>query len=238
MRIAICLSDLELAKKAFGYTAELARGIKFRGDVRNIGDSALLERELAGNCFAWDIFFLDGQDKNCLNIASRIRRQNFIASIVFIVDRTKKKTDLFQYRPSAVITDLENNEQMKTALIRTCQEQVRANPFFTIRNKEEIFRIAYSDILWFESRQRIVVLHSAKQEISFYAKLSEVYDLLPKELFFRCHQSYIVNGGKIRRVDKNQKYIYLASGDTVEISRRYYSQVISFCTENLSSCLC
>lgn len=228
MKILICLPDLETAQKVFEYTVEIVKRIKFRGDVRNIRNPGLIKKELSENCFAYDIIMLDALDRNCLNIARLVRRQNFVSSIIFVAVKEKKSSDIFLYRPSAVLTNIENNEQIKNALVWTCQEQLRANPIFTIRNKEEVLRIPYSDILWFESRQRIVILHSRNQEISFYAKLSDVYELLPEEFFLRCHQSYIVNCNKISRIDKVQNCIYLTTGHAVGISRNYYQNVISF----------
>ncbi len=229
MKILIYLPDLEIAQKVFEYTVEIVKSVKFRGDVRNIRDFDLIKKELSENHFAYDTLLLDAQDRNCLNIARYVRSQNFVSSIIFVAVKGKRNPDIFLYRPSAVLTNLENNEQIKRALVWTCQEYIRANPIFTIRNKEEILRIPYSDILWFESRRRIVILHSRKQEISFYAKLSDVYELLPGELFLRCHQSYIVNCNKISRIDKVQNCIYLTTGHTIGMSKNYYQDVLSFC---------
>lgn len=228
MKVLICLPDLEVAQKVFEYAVEIVKSVRFSGDVRNIGNCDLIKKELSENHFAYDILLLDAQDRNCLNIARSVRSQNFVSSIIFVAVKGKKVPNLFLYRPSAVLTNLQNNEQIKKALAWACEEQIRANPFFVIRNKEEVLRIPYSDIFWFESRQRIVILHSKKQEISFYAKLSDVYELLPGELFLRCHQSYIVNCDKISRIDKVQNCIYLITGHAVGISKSYYRDVISF----------
>lgn len=229
MKILIGLPDLEIAQKVFEYTVEIVKSIKISGNVRNINNCDSIKKELSENPFAYDILFLDAQDRNCLNIARSVRSQNFVSSIIFVTDKEKKLPDILLYRPSAVLTDLDNNEQIKKALVWACREQIRANPVFTIRNKEEVLKIPFSDILWFESRQRIVILHSSKKEISFYAKLSDVYALLPGELFLRCHQSYIVNCNKISRIDKVQNCIYLTTGHAVGISKGYYQDVISFC---------
>lgn len=228
MKVLICLPNLEIAQKVFEDTVEIVKSIKFCGDVRNIRNCDLIKKELSENPFAYDILLLDAQDRNCLNIARSVRSQNFVSSIIFVVLQEKKIPDIFMYRPSAVLTNLQNNEQIKKALVWACKEQIRANPIFTIRNKEAVLRIPYSDIFWFESRQRIVILHSRGQEISFYAKLSDVYEMLPKELFLRCHQSYVVNCNKISRIDKVQNCIYLTTGHAVGISKSYYQDVISF----------
>lgn len=229
MKILICLPDLEIAQKIFEYTVEIIKSIKFRGDVRNIRNFDSIKKELSENHFAYDILLLDAQDRNCLNIARFVRSQNFVSSIIFVAAKEKRLPDILLYRPSAVLTDFDNNEQLKKVLVWTCQEQIRANPIFTIRNKEEVLRIPYSDIFWFESRQRIVILHGRRQEISFYAKLSDVYALLPGELFLRCHQSYIVNCNKISHIDKVQNCIYLTTGHAIGVSKSYYQDVISFC---------
>ena len=228
MKILVCLSKKEKAQKIFEHTVEAVKETKVRGEVFLTLQCESIKKKLSDNIYEYDIVMLDAFDQKCLEIARYIRDRNFIASILFISDHSQVRSDLFSYRPSELITESEDNKQITEAVMRACREQVRANPYFTIKTKEAVMRVNYADIFWFESRQRIVILHGRTKEITFYAKLSEVYDRVPKEIFLRCHQSYIVNGNMIRSIDKVHRCLDLVTGEVIEISKSYYKDVLSF----------
>ena len=88
-------------------------------------------------------------------------------------------------------------------------------------------RIDYGSIAYFESRQRIVVMHTHHQAIEFYAKLSEVFSSLPDSDFVRCHQSFVVNMNLVRTLDKANRLFVLNNGTTIEISKSQYPSVLA-----------
>lgn len=231
MKILVCIPDMELAQAVFSYVVEIVRKAKFKGEVSKNGDYEMIRQQISANCYEYDIYLLDAIDRNCLEIARYVRSRNLISSIVFVAINANMVSNILIYRPSAIITKMEDLKQLKDAVLWAYKEQIAAKPFFTIKNKDAIMRVNYSDILWFESRQRIVTLHSKKKEITFYAKLNEVYESIPKDMFLRCHQSYIVNCNMISRIDKTKKCIHLINGKVIEISKSYYQEVISFANQ-------
>lgn len=231
MKILICIPGIDLAQTIFTYTMEAVKEVGILGEVSNNCNYEPIKRQLVANQFEYDVFVLDALDRKCLEMARFIRKRNLIASIIFVADNAKKIPNIMIHRPSALITKTDNSKQLKDAVLWTYKELITVKPYFTVKNKEAIIRVNYVDILWFESRQRTVILHGKKQEIVFYAKLSEVYELIPKEIFLRCHQSYIVNCNKIRCIDKTQKCIYLTNGEKIGISKNYYQDVISFANQ-------
>jgi DNA-binding LytR/AlgR family response regulator len=232
MKVLVCLPGQDEARMIFDHTAHTIKSLKIRCEVYCSSDYELIRKKLTDNIYTYDILILDGLDKECLAIAEYLRSRNLICTIIFIARDTSKIRNIFIYRPSYLVTKPEDGRQLHAAVSWAYNEQIKARPYFMVKNKDELLKIYHSDILWFESRQRIVVLHGKKQEISFYAKLSDVHELLPKEHFIRCHQSYIVNTGMIIRVDKVLRHIYLATGDEIEISKSYYAQVMSFMEEH------
>lgn len=232
MKILICIPDIELAQIIFAYTMEAVKEVGIPGEVSNNCNYELLKQQLVENQFEYDVFALDALDRKCQEMARFIRKRNLIASIIFVADNAKKIPNIMIHRPSALITKTDNSKQMKDAVLWTYKELITVKPYFTVKNKEAIIRVNYMDILWFESRQRTVILHGKKQEIVFYAKLSEVYELIPREMFLRCHQSYIVNCNMIECIDKTRKCISLTNGKKIEISKSYYQDVISFANQN------
>ena len=171
----------------------------------------------------YDIFILDAQDPACTQLACTLRKKNLIVSIIFFnACANRELKDIVKYRPSYTTLLSENNQDLDEALRWCCNEQLRAHPFFTVKNKDVQMRIEHQSISHFESRQRIVVMHTTKQAIEFYAKLSQVQQTLPDEYFVRCHQSYIVNLNRVKTLDKANRLFVLDTGKTIEISKSQY----------------
>jgi two-component system LytT family response regulator len=78
-----------------------------------------------------------------------------------------------------------------------------------------------ADILFVESEGNYSTLHLANsKQLVLTKKLKEVSQVLPTSHFFRIHNSYIVNLGKIKEFIKSENYIILESNHKIPISRQ------------------
>ena len=64
---------------------------------------------------------------------------------------------------------------------------------FAYHNEKGTHLVKVREILYFESFERMIRIHTAKNNDDFYGKLDDVYGQLKKFGFFCCHRSYIVN---------------------------------------------
>ncbi len=157
-----------------------------------------------------------------------MRKGNLISTLILFAKRAPNIHMVMPLRPSFLISGAETEIQLKNAIAYSYNEQLRAHPYFMVKNKDMLIRINYSDILWFESKQRTVILRSRKREISFYAKLTDLLPMLPQDQFIRCHQSFIVNADQVEWMDKTRRCLCMATKDEIEISRSYYPQVAAY----------
>jgi len=81
-------------------------------------------------------------------------------------------------------------------------------------------RIPYTDIYYFEARDRRLYARLRGEEIAFSGTLEKLEEDLPSS-FQRCHRSFIVNRDQIERVMLSQNLIALWDGLTVPLSRSY-----------------
>lgn len=65
---------------------------------------------------------------------------------------------------------------------------------------EKIIVVNIDDIYYCVAEERITHVFTKKDEYSVNFGIAEFYDKLPKDIFFRCHRSYIVNINKIREI--------------------------------------
>lgn len=84
----------------------------------------------------------------------------------------------------------------------------------------EVYYFDYAEVYYLEARDKKIIVHMRKQELSFYSSLQRLEKDLP-EYFIRCHRSYIVNFMFIRKVDLTNSVFYLNEKAVIPISQKY-----------------
>ena len=191
----------------------------------HVAEKASLNIE--GNAFFYDILILDSEEKESLKLVQMVRKVNNQASILFIVRQVSDLPALLRYRPSGSIFDAGDTKHIVENFRTAYREQMSLTSYFTVKTRESLIKIRFGDILFFESSQRVVKLYTAKEkkQYSFYAKLDDVYEKLPKNQFVKCHQSFAVNLMAVERLDRISRQFILVSGHAVDISKRSYTEV-------------
>jgi len=65
---------------------------------------------------------------------------------------------------------------------------------------EKIIVVDLDDIYYCIAKERVTYVFTKDEEYSVGVSISEFYNSLPKDRFFRCHRSYIVNITKIKEI--------------------------------------
>ena len=97
---------------------------------------------------------------------------------------------------------------------------VNSESIFTIQEGDELWRIPYKDIYYFESKEKRLFVRTLYDEYGFYSTLDYMEGQLPVQ-FKRSHRSYIVNTDKLKNVFLSKNYIELLDGFSVPLSRSY-----------------
>lgn len=102
------------------------------------------------------------------------------------------------------------------------KEHQEGRQSYVIDSKEGTLNIPYEQIYFFEAREKKIFVCTGKEEYGFYHTIDKLDEELPNQ-FIRCHQGFIVNSEKIRKIILSQNIIYLADGFDVPLSRSYKS---------------
>ena len=100
------------------------------------------------------------------------------------------------------------------------REQLFNNEVFVFSTREGTIRVPYSQILYFEARNKKIVLCTSRSEMDFYSTLESITQKVPK-YFLRCHKGFIVNKHLVNRIDLSANMLHLIGGFQVPISRSY-----------------
>ncbi|MBQ3046067.1 MAG: LytTR family transcriptional regulator DNA-binding domain-containing protein [Clostridia bacterium] len=227
LRIVIYTGNEANSQKIFAIAQDAVKSAKVMCELSYAKTAEKIIDNLSASPTCYDVLLLDALDEKCKKIAGAVRKSNINATIVFFSNNDINNVlNVMKYRPSGVVVMPCKSADVADTIKAAISEQLSMNQWFTVKTKELIYRIPYASIIYFESSQRKAVLHTDKQIIEFYGKLNDVTALLPAEMFARCHQSYIINFSKVRRLDKTERSFTMVSGDVIEISKSHYSQVV------------
>lgn len=85
-----------------------------------------------------------------------------------------------------------------------------------IRQGDSFQRINWEDILFVESMQNYLKLHFADKMFIIHQTMASLEEMLPKDHFFRIHNSYLVNVSQIDKINGGRLFV---NGNELPISK-------------------
>ena len=184
-------------------------------------------RELLEGGKDFDIFFLDIdlKDMSGIDMARKLRQESE-AVIVFVTALKEYVFDAFDVQAFQYLLKPIDEEKFFKVLdmaLEECRPLKQAEPL-VLRVKGIYRNIPREDILYAENDARKIVLHLKEEQVSYYAKMSELEGILGDQ-FFRCHRGYLVNLGAVRGYDTGN--IQLKNGETILMAKQKYSTFVN-----------
>lgn len=103
------------------------------------------------------------------------------------------------YSESRIVAMLKKLENVNNDKENIIHKSSLSNKINLWRN-EKIIVIDMNDIYYCAAEERITHVFTKNDEYSVSLGIAEFYETLPKDTFFKCHRSYIVNVNKIREI--------------------------------------
>lgn len=222
LQIAVCEDE-----KAMGsylkqlIEKRLAGQTEYRVEVFEAGQELL---ECGRN---YDIFFLDIglKDMSGIDMARKLRETSG-AVIIFVTALKEYVFDAFDVQAFQYLLKPVNEEKFFRVLdeaVAGCLSAKGTEPL-VIRIKGTYRSIPRENIVYAENDARKVVLHLKEEQISYYAKMSELEKILGGQ-FFRCHRGYLVNLNEVKSYDTGS--IWLKNGEAILMAKQKYSNFVS-----------
>lgn len=179
----------------------------------------------------YDIVFLDIKlgTESGIEYARYIKEYNSNIIIIFISNFFTYFRQMSECEPFAFIEKPFKYEKDK--IFKTLDRAVRRlerlkNKIYSFEYKCEKYNVDLNDVLYFESRLRIIVVHTTKQELQFYGKLDEVQKEIEDitDMFVRINKSCYVNFNRIKKFTKANVVI---EKQTIPVSRNYTNEFMN-----------
>ena len=160
-----------------------------------------------------------------IRLAGEIRSRNRKVMICFITDSQRYYAEAFSVFATGYLLypfDISELHNCISFFYQKTSKERRASVM--VKEAGGSYRRVYCrNICYIESVSRKVILHLENGDsIESYAKLGELEEMLPDKLFFRCHQSYLIN---LYFVEKMEAGKFLLPEAEIPISRKYQKEV-------------
>lgn len=224
LKIIILGNGIEQSTVLFQKTQDILRKNKVNCELAHTANADKLMEVLTRNAKTYDVLLIDIRNEKSAAVVRALRNANLTASVLLVGGNISENLEWMRYRLSGMVGD-ETTEDFERVLSDCCREQSRIKKYFVVRNKETLMRVDFDEIIYIESRQRIVVIHTKQRVIEFYGKLTDVFNNLPQDMFVRCHQSYVVNLEYVKILNKTERIFVMRNQEKIEISKSYYPHI-------------
>ena len=172
-----------------------------------------------------DICFLDIEMEglNGMETARKIRAFNQELALIFVTGYQDYVFDGYSVGAMGYLMKPFSEKQLKeTVSLALARMFRREKDIFTIQNKEGIFKLPLSNILYFYSSGRKINAVTNGRIYSFYGKMKETEEKAG-DRFIRIHQRYLVQAAKVDAVEGEQVTIGTA---VLPVSRNYQKSAL------------
>ena len=169
----------------------------------------------------YHLIFLDIElySLNGVYIGKYIREEmrNNQMQIIFVSAKQDYAMQLFQIRPMDFIIKPVSEETIFNC-VKKYSDIFSGKDYFYFKTGKLNVKVSYDSVVFFESENRIVRIHTVSDVMECYTKLSVIEPELP-DFFKRIHKSYIINPNYI--VKYSAENVTMSDGSVLSVSRKY-----------------
>ncbi len=217
LKIAVC-DDEKIMLQSM---QELLESYANQNGIHFYIDSYLNGHTMIKNWNQYDIVFLDmnmpGLDG--MDVAKVLREDNRDCKIIFVTSSQEMVFKAFEVNAFRyVLKPLDQTKlfEVLDAARNACIESEEDTITFEMTQKR-VVKIATKNILFIETKDRKIEIHTLKESFLSNETLSELEERLNSDMFFKPHNSFIVNLEHVKT--HTNKDITLVSGQTIPLSR-------------------
>lgn len=187
---------------------------------------------LERSCPAFDMFFLSLEvpDMDLKKIVDKLQCCNSHSHLVFMASGPETCPLGYQYGARNHLVKPVNYRIILNEMEKYIkQEYYLTDPYLLVSNRDGQYKIHFSRLRYIETEKRHLIFHYGRELVRYPNRICDSEDDLPKETFFRCNNSFIVNMAYISHiVREGGRYdIYLITGEKLPLSRDKYKNLCS-----------
>lgn len=218
--IAVCDDDRSVCSQIENALLEYEKKhrMKMTIDVFYSGETLV---QYMGQNHRYDLIYLDIEmgTMNGVEVGRILRKEhkNFSTEIVYISGKDGYDRQLFDVQPLHFIAKPIDESSVIDDLELALERAHKLGGYFQYKKGYDTYKVAISEIIYFESLNREVKMVTTKGTEFFYSSLSEVMLSVAQYQFLQIHRSYLINyhHASILRYSE----VVMSDGTTLPISK-------------------
>ena len=229
IKVAICDDNPEERQ----YFLDMCKKIKEKNDIHikvgiyETGDALLFDFEDSRILNSVDIVLLDiyMPGNSGIDVAQKIREQNFNGSIIFITRSDEYWKSAFDVNAfNYIIKGNDVKERFSNIFIKAIAEaRKRRSKMFVFSSIHETRQVPIDAIKYFEIDKHVVTVHYNQDDnFNFISSLVKVESMLfGHSDFVRIHRSFIISLSHLSSDNISEKSVKMFDGKILPVSRKY-----------------
>lgn len=154
-----------------------------------------------------------------IELAERIRNElhNDYMQIVYVSSKQSYAMELFESHPLHFLVKPLEEERLAKVFQKAVRLIDKSEETFQYQKGHAYKKVFLSEIIYFESNNREIIMHTDTENETFYGTLKRIYPEVQKHGFFFCHKSFLVHYEKVKIFETNQ--LVMQNGDVVPVSQ-------------------
>lgn len=186
----------------------------------------------------FDLIFLDielcSMNGVAVGRAIRFDFDDHQTQIVYISAQNRYAMELFSVHPLDFLVKPITKQQVETCMKTALKLKKDSSEMYCYRQNGVDKNLYISDIFYFQSDARKILIVHRDGKDEFYGKLNDLAADWPDDSFLRIHQSYFVNFHQIKAVRASQ--VVMFNGDILPVSRGMQKEVALKLGKQKSGC--
>lgn len=230
INIAICDDDVAMTTVIEEMIRTIAREQSYPVDCEVFFDGSTLVENIRQGAY-YDLIYLDIEMKKVdgITAARLIRGMDVPALIVYVSGHETYMRELFDTEPFRLLLKPIDTKEFGS-VFSDAYQRIRKKPeYFSFSYNKEWIKVPLGKIIYFESCNRVIYVHEARDMHTAYADSPEVKHKLYGKMndveqrlsqsnvrFLRIHQSYLVNFDYIESMSYTK--VIMSDGTVLQIS--------------------
>lgn len=223
-RIAICDDEATSLKLNVALTEKILKEERIEFEIVTFDNMRKMLETLTKPAQPFDILLSDilTTDMNGIEAAEKIRELGEKLDIIFISTTAAYALDGYRVQALRYLQKPVDIEKLREALLLSYKKNASREKI-SVTADGKVHNVNFRDIIYVESDARDVHIVLEDKILITHMKISDMEKLLPKEHFFRCHRTYIVNLAAVEHMERYQAT--MKNGDLVSISQQMYTEM-------------
>ena len=221
MKIALCDDEQHIHDIVGDMISDYTNGAGVFAELSHYHSAdELLYADSEFDCILLDI---DMPGMDGIELARKLKERGCDSKIVMLTGRVDRFKEAFIINAFRFVSKPVDDKELYNAL-DDVRKQLAGNNTIKVFRDGISYEIAEKDVSFFEADGSATLIFTNDSEYRSEKSLSEWMSILDNNLFFQCHKSFIVNLGKIERIDK--VVAIMNNGDKVSVSRRRHKALL------------